>query len=59
MIYMCAESNENTDFRGKHIVQTKESIRYLWNACDRIVIQSEKTKEYICMDEKVYIAIVN
>ena len=56
---MCAESNENTDFRGKHIVQTKESIRYLWNACDRIVIQSEKTKEYICMDEKVYIAIVN
>ena len=25
---MCAESNENTDFRGKHIVQTKESIRY-------------------------------
>ena len=49
---MCAESNENTDFRGKHIVQTKESIRYLWNACGSM-IQSENPKEYAWMNKAI------
>ena len=30
-VYVYAESNENTDFHVKHIVQTKSSIKHMSN----------------------------
>lgn len=30
-VYMYAESDENTDFHVKHIVQTKSSIKHMSN----------------------------